>query len=206
MAIPFASYSIGSTPSDEPCAQTGVTADWIMLQQLECEVYRAALIARFGVPPEGARLAIKTHSHDFGSYAEVEIRFDRDVAEHVAYFELVEGGLGSWLEANFTAPVLYDRRGQPQQGTIRPAIDCVVGALMTSLRLVSDGFATDREQLAVANLSRAYPACAVLAVERLRDAGIIVGCDGDIDSGTYGHCPLGMCGVAHQPAQQGLSL
>ena len=53
------SFSIGGAPSDEPCAQTGITTNWVTLQQLECTVYRAALIARFGVPPEGARLATK---------------------------------------------------------------------------------------------------------------------------------------------------
>ena len=87
------SFSIGCTPSNEPCTQTGVTANWVYLQTLECEVYRAALIARFGVPPEGVRLAIKTHRHDFGTYAEVEIGFDRDDAASVVYFEAIEDGL-----------------------------------------------------------------------------------------------------------------
>lgn len=174
MAMHPASYSLGSTPGDETCAQTGVTANWVMLQHLECKVYRAALIARFGEPPEGSRLAIKTSSHDFGSYAEVEIRFDSNDAEHIAYFERIEAGLGTWLEANFTAPVLYDRRGQPQPGSIRPAVDCVVGALMTSLRLAADGYATEREQSAIANLSTAFPACATIAIDRLRNAGIMI--------------------------------
>ena len=43
------SFSIGGAPSDEPCAQTGITTNWVTLQQLECTVYRAALIARFSV-------------------------------------------------------------------------------------------------------------------------------------------------------------
>jgi len=161
------SFSIGSTPSDEPCAQTGVTANSVYLQQLECAVYRAALIARFGVPPEGARLAIKSHNHDFGSYAQVEIVFDRDDADSVAYFERVEDGLSTWLEANFTAPIDYDNRGQERIGSRRDAADVITAALMTSRQLVNSGHATDREHAAIRNLSAAYPACAADAASRL---------------------------------------
>ncbi len=162
-----ASYSIGTAPSDEPCAQTGITANWIVLQHLECEVYRAALIARFGEPPEGSRLAIKTQNHDFGGYADVQIEFDSENADHVAYFEQVEGGLGSWLDANFTAPVLYDQAAQPMPGSTRSAFDCVTGALLTSQQLVTSGHAGDRERDAVRHLGGAYPACAAEAENRL---------------------------------------
>jgi hypothetical protein len=161
------SFSIGSTPSDEPCAQTGITAKWVYLQQLECTVYRAALIARFGMPPEGARLAIKSHNHDFGSYAQVKIVFDRDDADSVAWFERVEGGLSTWLEANFTAPVEYDDRAQERVGSRRDASDVITAALMTSQQLVNSGHATNREHNAVRHLSAAYPACAAEAASRL---------------------------------------
>lgn len=161
------SFSIGSTPSDEPCAQTGITANWVTLQQLECTVYRAALIARFGVPPEGARLAIKTHNHDFGSYAQVEIVFDRDDPDSVAWFDRAENGLSTWLEANFTAPVDYDDRAQEHVGSKRDAGDVIIAALMTSQQLINSGHATDRELDAVRHLSAAYPACAAEAASRL---------------------------------------
>lgn len=161
------SFSIGGAPSDEPCAQTGITTNWVTLQQLECTVYRAALIARFGVPPEDARLAIKSHNHDFGSYAQVEIVFDRDDADSVAWFERVEDGLSTWLEANFTAPVEYDERSQERVGSRRDAGDVITAALMTSQQLVNSGHATDREHDAVRHLSAAYPACAAEAASRL---------------------------------------
>ena len=86
------SFCIGCTPSEEPCAQTCVTPGWIELQKLEAEVYRAALIAKFGLPPAVVRMAITTHPHDFGRYAELEIRFDPDDPVAVAYFELIEDG------------------------------------------------------------------------------------------------------------------
>jgi hypothetical protein len=160
------SFSIGGAPSDEPCAQTGITPNWVYLQQLECTVYRAALIARFGVPPEDARLAIKSHNHDFGSYAQVEIVFDRDDADSVAWFERVEDGLSTWLEANFTAPVEYDDRAQERVGSRRDAGDVITAALMTSQQLINSGHATDREHDAVRHLSAAYPACAAETANR----------------------------------------
>jgi hypothetical protein len=161
------SFSIGGAPSGEPCAQTGITSNWATLQQLECTVYRAALIARFGVPPEGARLAIKSHNHDFGSYAQVEIVFDRDDADSVAYFERVEDGLSTWLEANFSAPVDYDEHAQECVGSRRDAGDVITAALMTSQQLINSGHATDRERDAARYLSAAYPACAAEAASRL---------------------------------------
>ena len=161
------SFSIGGVPSAEPCAQTGITTNWVALQQLECRVYRAALIARFGVPPEDARLAIKSHNHDFGSYAQVEIVFDREDAESVAWFERVEDGLSTWLEANFTAPVDYDERAQERVGSRRDAGDVITAALMTSQQLINSGHATDRERDAARYLSAAYPACAAEAARRL---------------------------------------
>jgi hypothetical protein len=160
------SFSIGGAPSDEPCAQTGVTRNWVYLQQLECTVYRAALIARFGIPPEGTRLAIKSHDHDFGSSAEVEILFDRDDADSVAWFERIENGLSTWLEANFTAPVDYDDRAQERVGSRRDAGDVITAALMTSQQLVNSGHGADREHDAVRHLSAAYPACAAEAASR----------------------------------------
>jgi hypothetical protein len=102
---------------------------------------------------KGARLAIKTHNHDFGSYAQVEIVFDRDDADSVAYFERIEDGLSTWLEANFTAPVDYDDRAQERTGSRRDAGDVITAALMTSQHLVNSGHATDREHDAVRYLS-----------------------------------------------------
>lgn len=119
------------------------------------------------MPPEGARLAIKTHNHDFGSYAQVEIVFDRVDADSVAYFERVEDGLSTWLEANFSAPVDYDEHAQECVGSRRDAGDVIIAALMTSQQLINSGHATDRERDAARYLSAAYPACAAEAASRL---------------------------------------
>ena len=151
------SFCIGCTPSEEPCAQTCVTPGWIELQKLEAEVYRAALIAKFGPPPGAVRMAITTHPHDFGRYAELEIRFDSDDPVAVAYFELIEDGLGKWLEVNFTAPVEYDDQAKAIKGSQRKAVEVIAGGLATSRQLVLAGIATDREHSAIKHLEAAYP-------------------------------------------------
>ena len=78
----------------EACAQTGVTAKWVYLQHLECKVYRTALIAVHGPSPAGVTLAICAHRHDFGSYTELEARFDDGDATARTLAASIEGGLG----------------------------------------------------------------------------------------------------------------
>ena len=157
---------LGTTPCDEACAQTGVTKSWVYLQHLECEVYRAALIAVHGPPPAGVTLAIRAHRHDFGSYTELEARFDDDATAR-DFAAAIEDGLGRWLDAGFTAPVVYDDGGRERPDTRRMAVDCVVGALVCARRLVAGGYATERETRTIAHLTAAYPTCAVMADELL---------------------------------------
>lgn len=147
---------LGTTPCDEACAQTGVTANCVYLQHLECETYRAALIAVHGPPPAGVTLAIRAHRHDFGSYTELEERFDDEDAAARDFAASIEDGLGRWIDAGFTAPVVYDDGGRERPDTRRMAIDCVAG-----------GFATERETRTIAHLTAAYPTCAVMADELL---------------------------------------
>lgn len=62
--------NIGSTPCDEDCAQVG-SQDYYSRARAECERFRNLLRKKFGPEPAGARLAIKTFPHEFGSYLEV---------------------------------------------------------------------------------------------------------------------------------------
>lgn len=158
---------LDTTPYNEPCAQTGLHQHWITLQRLECEVYRAALVAAHGPVPQDVYVSIKIQPHDFGGYAELQITFDPDYPEQQAYAAAVEDGLSKWLDVNFTAPVIYDDIGVVREGSIRPASECVIGALVTSKRLVADGYATAREHRIVANLSAQYPEWAALADQRI---------------------------------------
>lgn len=108
-------------------------------------------------------MPIRTHRHDFGSYAELEIRYDADDTAAASYAIEVEQGLSTWLEAGISPPVEYDDRGIERSGSRRTAADCIVGALVSARRLVADGYATAREHRLVANLAAAYPSCAASA-------------------------------------------
>lgn len=155
--------TLGPTPYNEQCAQTRVTGDWLVLQQLEATTYRAALIAIHGPPPAGVHLPVATYGHDFGSYAEIEVRYQGGDAAASAYADTLAAGLPTWMAANFAAPVLYDDRSQALPGSRRTAFDCVVGALATCRTLVAQGYGTPREESVIANLTRAFPSCATLA-------------------------------------------
>jgi len=162
--------SLGPTPYNERCAQTGVTADWLVLQQLEATTYRAALIALHGPPPAGVHLPVATYGHDFGSYAAIEVRYPSGEAAASAYVDALSNDLKSWMAANFTAPVLYDGRSQEIPGSRRTTTDCVVGALATCRMLIAQGYGTAREETVVANLTRAFPTSARMAAALLDEA------------------------------------
>jgi hypothetical protein len=170
-----AKFTIGTAPAEEACAQTGVTEDWLALQQLECVTYRAALIAVPGPLPVGLAMPVMTCGHDFGSYAELEVRFDPTDPLAAAYAVSVEDGLASWMEGGFTAPVEYDERGQERVGSRRLANDCVVAALVGARRLAAGGYATERETRAIANLTVAFPNCAAVAEDLLAALAVPAG-------------------------------
>jgi hypothetical protein len=99
---------IGTTPSDEVCAQTGAKHyDWARYQRLECRAYIQALKRVFGEPPEGCKLFVASCPHDFGSYHEVQCGYDVADQAHLDYAIKVEEGLRYWDEADMWAPVLY---------------------------------------------------------------------------------------------------
>lgn len=87
--------SIGSTPSEEDCAQVG-SPDYSTRARAECKRYLAALIAHYGNPPDGASLRIKSNPHDFGSYHEVNVYYDDESEKAVEYAYKVEAGLDRW--------------------------------------------------------------------------------------------------------------
>ena len=167
--------NIGTAPAEEACAQTGVTDDWIGLQQLEATTYRAALIAVHGPLPAGVAMPVMTYGHDFGSYVELEVRFDPADPLATAYADSVENGLASWMEAGFTAPVEYDGDSQIRPGSQRLANDCVVAALVGARRLDAGGYATERETRAIANLTAAFPNCAGVAEDVLAALAVPAG-------------------------------
>ena len=75
---------LGSTPSEEKCAQVG-SDNYYDLAQAECTRFIELLRKTFGPEPEGAQLRIKYESHDFGTYLEVVCYFSNTHPESVEY-------------------------------------------------------------------------------------------------------------------------
>lgn len=76
--------NIGSTPCNEDCAQVG-TENYSSRAREECRRFIEAIRETLGDEPEGAQLAVKAFSHDFGTYYEVVCWYDEDNAEAEEY-------------------------------------------------------------------------------------------------------------------------
>jgi len=81
---------IGAVPYDEACQQVGTPNYDPMKARKECRVFKNMLKRIFGEPPEGARLTVKGHEHDFGIYHSVAVVFDTDNEAAVEYAFKVE--------------------------------------------------------------------------------------------------------------------
>lgn len=104
---------IGGAPAYESCAATGVTADALRYNRLECRAYIVALRKRYGPEPGDSQLRTKTNPHEFGSYCEVVYAFDGSDPAQRDYATAVESGLATWQEVGMWPPVTYDDRSQP---------------------------------------------------------------------------------------------
>lgn len=142
--------TIGASPAEEDCAQLGRTPDFQRLNRLEVDCYQAALIARYGPPPEGVAFARDTSTHDFGRYTELALRFDPTDEAHAAYAILADEGLGRWFHAGFTAPVEYPDSTSP---VIHHAD--LAAAIRSAISIMRPPY-PEGEQ-AIANLRAQYP-------------------------------------------------
>ena len=73
-----------SSPCAEDCAQVG-SPDYYDRAKKECRIFIDQLRRQFGPEPDGARLFVKSNSHDFGTYHEVACRFNTDLPESADY-------------------------------------------------------------------------------------------------------------------------
>lgn len=96
--------TIGSTPCDEEC--TGVGAEnYDARARVESNQFIDAIRKKLGNEPDGARLAIKSFPHDFGTYHEVVCYFDTDKEESVEYaYRCESDSPNTWAEVGMTAP------------------------------------------------------------------------------------------------------
>lgn len=96
------SIMIGATPYEEDCAQVG-SDNYHTRARAECNRYIECLRKVYGNEPVGARLYIKSNPHDFGSYLEVECKYDENNEEAIAYAFRVENGLATWDDTEAAA-------------------------------------------------------------------------------------------------------
>ncbi len=96
----------GGAPWGEDCAQVGHTPNFVAVNQAEVAIYKAALTAVAGLPPEGITLRIKANPHDFGTYRTVEAVVDAncgDTRPHNQYLDLLETGVEFWRHPSLRA-------------------------------------------------------------------------------------------------------
>lgn len=100
---------LGSTPSEEVCAAVGITPDCQRINRQECEYYKAALMRKYGQPPEGVSLKNKAEHHDFGTYFEVIAVFDPHNEKAREWAFKCESGLGTWAEVGMKPPFIFSK-------------------------------------------------------------------------------------------------
>lgn len=160
---------LGGAPANEDCAQLGQTPDFETLNTLEVMTYKLAIIARHGMPPEGCKLVVHNNRHDFGCYRTLALRVEDEDSEAVeAYAEAVEEGLGSWIEAGFTAPVDYS--GSVAKVDRSDPSELVIGALLTTRPNADGTFPITDFATLHGNLAAAFPEQAEAARQRLTAA------------------------------------
>lgn len=89
---------LGPVPSDEQCEQLGEDYD-ARKAKAQCRAFAHQLARMFGEPPEGARFAVTSNRHDFGTYYEVAVKYDGNNQTAAAYAYRVDEG----------APTRWDR-------------------------------------------------------------------------------------------------
>ena len=160
---------LGAGPAEEDCAQLGQSPNFDSLNRLEIAVYKSALIARYGPPPPGCRLAGLSNRHDFGRYVELVLHIENELDEAVAdYATRVEEGLATWREAGFTAPVEYN--GETPTIVHADPADAVISALLITRPGPNGLFPIPDFAVLHGKLTQAYPAEAAAANARLAEA------------------------------------
>lgn len=69
-------FSLGSAPYAEECVSVNPDEDYLPAMRAECNRFIGVMRKIMGDEPPGAKLAIMSHSHDFGTYLDVVCYFD----------------------------------------------------------------------------------------------------------------------------------
>jgi hypothetical protein len=88
-------FQLGTTvPHDEDCIQLG-QPNYSAYSKLEANLLMKQIIRELGNPPEGCRMKLIGCNHDFGTYYDIALEYDREKEEHAKWALKVEVGLPS---------------------------------------------------------------------------------------------------------------
>ena len=97
--------SIGCTPASEDCVQVSKTEYYMDKMLAECNRYKEMLQAKFA-DCNKVTIAVKTFPHDFGSYAEVVVKYDNEDIEALAQAIHIENNMPmNWTD---TEPIKFE--------------------------------------------------------------------------------------------------
>ena len=100
--------SIGPNPCDEPCVSVG-EPDYYPRAKEECNRFIELIRKKLGPEPPGARLAVKSNPHDFGSYLDVVCYFEDSDEEARKYAYLCESEAPrTWQDDQLTPKKQYN--------------------------------------------------------------------------------------------------
>lgn len=87
---------LGPVPANEECIQVNNNCDYEAMKK-ECVRYKQLILNKFGQPPEGASIVIKTEHHDLGMYYEVCVKYDDRNEQAIEWAYNVENNApGNW--------------------------------------------------------------------------------------------------------------
>lgn len=76
---------IGSAPCNEDCVSVDPKVEYLPAMRRECLRFMDLIRKKLGPEPEGARLSVKSHPHDFGTYLDVVCYYDDEDEEARRY-------------------------------------------------------------------------------------------------------------------------
>ena len=150
---------LGGAPHGEPCAQLGHTENFAAINVAEVALYRAAIIALYGPPPEAVRLRSFASRHDFGTYRTLVADVLEEASENLAttaYLDDIENGVERWIDAGFSPPITYGPHGAATLGG-RTIPEIIRGAMMTTRPMPLGEFFPPEFRQLHRNLLAGYP-------------------------------------------------
>jgi len=98
----------GTTPANEPCIMVSRDDDYFTKMKAEALVFKRQLERAFPDPPDGVYFAVKSNSHEFGSYLDICVVYDDSDEEQMNFAYSVED----------TAPAEWDEQARAELACI----------------------------------------------------------------------------------------